>query len=118
MSFQFIRRAALCGSVLAIAAVPVAHTLCAQAVVRGVLYDDANGTPLRGTVMLVDPSTDAAVVHATTDSLGQFQLQIKRGVFQLAAVRPGYNSVLSAPIPLENGERLTVRVPIATEGDP
>jgi len=117
MGIQFIHRAALLG-VLAAVAAPVAHSLHAQAVVRGVLYDDAKGTPVRGTVMLVDPATDAAVAHVSTDSLGNFSLQTGRGVFQLAAVRPGYSSVLSAPIPLENGERITIRVPIAVEGDP
>src|SRR3954470_14548101 len=90
----------------------------AQAIIRGVLYDDARGTPVRGTVMLVDPATDAAVVHVTADSLGQFSIQAGKGVYQLAAVRPGYTSVLSAPIPLANGERLTIRVPIAETGDP
>lgn len=117
MGIQFIHRAALLGVMAAVAA-PVGQSLHAQAVVRGVLYDDATGTPVRGTVMLVDPSTDAAIVHVSTDSLGNFSLQTGRGVFQLAAVRPGYSSVLSAPIPLENGERITIRVPIAEQGDP
>ena len=89
-----------------------------QVTVRGILYDDATGTRLRGTVMLVDPSSDAAVVHATTDSLGQFTLQAASGVYQIAAVRPGYTSVLSAPIRFVQGERLTLRVPIAVSGDP
>jgi hypothetical protein len=90
----------------------------AQVVVRGVLYDDATGARLRGTVMLVDPSTDAAIVHATTDSLGQFDLKTSPGVFQIAAVRPGYTSVLSAPVKAQNGEQFTVRIPIAAAGDP
>jgi hypothetical protein len=90
----------------------------AQAVVRGFLYDDATGRPIPGTVMLVDPSSDAPVVHATTDSSGQFQLQARASTYQLAAVRPGYKSVLSAPIRFQDGERLTVRIPIAENGDP
>jgi hypothetical protein len=90
----------------------------AQAVVRGFLYDDATGRPIAGTVMLVDPTSDAAVVHAATDSSGQFQLQAKASTYQLAAVRPGYKSVLSAPIHFLDGERLTIRIPIAESGDP
>jgi hypothetical protein len=90
----------------------------AQVLVRGVLYDDVKGTPVQGTVMLVDPASDAAVVHATTDSLGQFSLQAAKGTFQIGAVRAGYKSVLSAPITFLNGERLTIRLPIAEEGDP
>ncbi|HEV8216253.1 MAG TPA: carboxypeptidase regulatory-like domain-containing protein [Gemmatimonadaceae bacterium] len=90
----------------------------AQAIVRGYLYDDATGRPISGSVMLVDPSTDAAVVHATTDSSGQFLLQARASTYQLAAVHPGYKSVLSAPIRFQDGERLTVRIPIAESGDP
>jgi TonB-dependent Receptor Plug Domain len=90
----------------------------AQVVVRGVLYDDATGSAVTGAVMLIDPHSDAAVVHAATDSAGAFSLQTRDGVYQIAAVRPGYVSVLSAPVPLQNGERLTIRVPIAQTGDP
>ena len=90
----------------------------AQAVIRGVLYDDSTGTPLRGTVMLVDPATDAPVVHAPTDSVGIFELKAQDGVYQIAAVREGYSAVLSAPVTLRDGERLTIRVPMATSGDP
>jgi len=90
----------------------------AQAVIRGVLYDDSTGTPLRGTVMLVDPATDAAVVHVATDSAGAFELKTQQGVYQIAAVREGYKSVLSAPVSLGSGEQITVRVPIASSGDP
>jgi len=89
-----------------------------QAVVRGFLYDDATGRPIAGTVMLVDPSTDAAVVHTATDSSGQFTLQARASTYQLAAVHPGYKSVTSAPIRFQDGERLTVRIPIAESGDP
>jgi hypothetical protein len=103
--------------VFAISSLPlvVAH---AQAVVRGVLYDDATGKPVSGAVMLVDPRSDAAVVNASADSTGVFSLQVGDGVYQIAAVRPGWKSVLSAPMSLQNGERLTVRVPIAQNGDP
>ncbi len=90
----------------------------AQGIVRGVLYDDASGTPLRGTVMLIDPKSDAAVAYTPTDSVGAFFLQAREGVYQISAVRPGYKSVLSAPVPLQAGERLTIRVPIAEQGDP
>jgi len=90
----------------------------AQGVLRGVLYDDASGTPIRGTVMLVDPATDAAVVYNATDSLGRFNLQAQTGIYRIAAIHPGYKSILSAPISLQSGERLTIRVPIAAGGDP
>lgn len=90
----------------------------AQAVVRGYLYDDATGRPIAGTVMLVDPSTDAAVAHAATDSAGQFILQARASTYQLSAVHPGYKSVTSAPIRFLDGERLTVRIPISETGDP
>ena len=85
---------------------------------RGVLYDDETGAPVRGTVMLVDPTKDAPVVYSPTDSLGQFSLQAANGVYQIAAIRPGYTSVLSVPVPFENGEQLTIRIPIAVSGDP
>lgn len=90
----------------------------AQAVVRGFLYDDATGRPIAGTVMLVDPSTDAPVAHVATDSAGQFVLQARASTYQLAAIHPGYKSVTSAPIHFQDGERLTVRIPIAESGDP
>jgi hypothetical protein len=117
MGSPFISRAATVASFMLFASA-ASHAVPAQAVLRGVLYDDATGTRLRGSVMLVDPSSDAAVVHTTTDSLGQFSMQTASGVFQIAAVRPGYTSVLSAPIRFANGERITVRVPIAVNGDP
>src|SRR5581483_10116755 len=112
MGFQSIRRAVVAGlSLITIAS--FTNVAGAQAIVRGVLYDDATGNPLRGTVMLVDPATDAAVVHVATDSLGQFSLQIERGTVQLAAIRPGYRQILSAPITLVSGERLTIRILMA-----
>jgi hypothetical protein len=95
-----------------------ASRLRAQAVLRGILYDDASGARLRGTVMLVDPASDAAVVHTATDTLGQFSIQFRGGRFQIAAVHPGYTSVLSAPLSFRNGERMTIRIPIAAGGDP
>jgi hypothetical protein len=109
------RGALLAGILLASAG---ALRLPAQATLRGILYDDVSGARLRGTVMLVDPSTDAAVVHVATDTLGQFSMLVPRGTFQIGAVRPGYKSVLSAPMSLVPGERLTVRIPIAEQGDP
>jgi hypothetical protein len=90
----------------------------AQGVLRGYLYDDATGTPIRGTVMLVDPASDAAVMYKATDSLGQFSLEAGTGIYRIAAIHPGWKSVLSAPISLRSGERLTIRVPIAAAGDP
>jgi TonB-dependent Receptor Plug Domain len=119
MGLQFIMRAPRVARVIVLAsACSVAQSIGAQVVVRGVLYDDANGARLRGTVMLVDPATDAAIAHTTTDSLGQFNLKTSPGVFQIAAVRPGYTSVLSAPVKAQNGEQFTVNVPIAAVGDP
>ena len=103
-----------------VGAVAVPTLAGAQAVIKGTLYDDAKGSPVGGgAVMLVDPGTDGPVVHTRTDSLGSFELSIGRsGSFQIAAVREGYTSMLSAPIPLVNGERLVIRIPIATSGDP
>jgi len=116
MGFEFRYRAA---NAIAFACTVLAVSSAgAQAIVRGYLYDDATGRPIAGSVMLVDPSTDAAVVHATTDSSGQFLLQARASTYQLAAVHPGYKSVLSAPIRFQDGERLTVRIPIAESGDP
>lgn len=117
MGFQSIRRAATLASI-GLAALSIPCIASAQIVVRGVLYDDETGAPVRGTVMLVDPSRDAPVVYNATDSLGQFSLQAAGGVYQIAAIRPGYTSVLSVPVPFENGEQLTIRIPIAQSGDP
>ena len=120
MGLQFILRAPsvarviLLGSAFAVAA----QSARAQVIVRGILYDDATGARLRGTVMLVDPATDAAIVHTTPDSLGQFSLKTSPGVFQIAAVRPGYTSVLSAPVKAQNGEQYTVHIPIAVAAEP
>ena len=117
MGLQFILRASNAARVILVAA--AAQSVAgAQVVIKGLLYDDANGTLLRGTVMLVDPSTDGPIVHTTTDSAGQFRLTTSAGTFQIAAVRPGYGSVLSAPVTAQNGESFTVRIPIAAEGDP
>jgi hypothetical protein len=115
MGFQLMQRAAASAALLLAVAAPV---VSAQAIVRGILYDDANGTAVRGTVMLVDPSTSAPIAHVVSDSLGQFSLRVNHGTYQIAAVRSGYSSVLSAPIALISGEQLTIRVPIATSGDP
>ena len=93
MGFASIRAAATAS--LVIAALVVSSDVAAQAVVRGVLYDDATGRPLQGTVMLIDPQTDAAVVHSATDSAGNFSLQTKTGTYQISAVRPGYKSIIS-----------------------
>lgn len=117
-SLAAMRRGAIGAGLSLITIATFSSIARAQVTVRGVLYDDARGTPVRGTVMLVDPSTDAAVVHVTTDSLGQFAMRADRGTYQLGAVRAGYQSVLSAPVSLANGERLTLRVPIAEQGDP
>ncbi len=116
MGFTFgCRAAASAGVVLALCG---SATLHAQGVLRGVLYDDATGTRLRGTVMLVDPQSNEAIVYRATDSLGQFTLEAHDGIYRIAAVCPGYRSVLSAPMSLQSGERITVRVPIATNSDP
>jgi hypothetical protein len=117
MCSHSIQRAAAISSVI-LAAIVFPAVMAAQIVVRGVLYDDATGNPLRGTVMLVDPSTDGPVVHAVADTAGQFELKTGSGIYQIAAVRPGYTSMLSAPISFGQGEQLTVRVPISQAGDP
>jgi TonB-dependent Receptor Plug Domain len=117
MGFQLIRRAATTASVV-LAALTIPLMASAQIIVRGVLYDDESGAPVRGTVMLVDPAKDTPVVYNPTDSLGQFSMQAASGVYQIAAIRPGYTSVLSVPVPFENGEQLTIRIPIAVSGDP
>lgn len=108
-----VRQTAATGLFCATALLPA--RLLAQATVRDVLYDDATGQPVRGTVMLVDPSSDEPVTYAPTDSLGHVALRASRGVYQIAAVRPGW-TVLSAPVSLENGEQLKVRVPIDARG--
>ncbi len=117
MGFQFIRRAAGAAGLLFVAGL-VPAAVQAQVVIRGILYDDATGLPVRGAVMLVDPSTDAPVAHVRADSAGQFALQTREGQYQIAAVFPGYTSVLSAPVSLRDGEQMTVHVPIAVNGDP
>lgn len=117
MGSQLIRRAATTASVV-FAALAIPLIAGAQIIVRGVLYDDETGAPLRGTVMLVDPTKDTPVVYSPTDSMGQFSLQAANGTYQIAAIRPGYTSVLSVPVPFENGEQLTIRIPIAVGGDP
>jgi hypothetical protein len=114
MGFQLVQRAAGTAAFLLALAAP----LSAQATVRGILYDDASGSAVRGTVMLVDPATSSPIVHVVSDSLGQFSMRVDHGTYQIAAVRSGYTSVLSAPIALISGEQLTLRVPIATAGDP
>ena len=88
MGFQLIRRAATTASVV-FAALTIPLIASAQIIVRGVLYDDETGAPVRGTVMLVDPTKDTPVVYSPTDSLGQFSLQAANGVYQIAAIRPG-----------------------------
>ena len=120
MGITLIRRAAATASLI-LSSISIASLPCvlhAQAVVRGVLYDDVSGLPVRGTVMLVDPATNAPVVYVATDSAGMFSLQTRNGTYQISGIRSGYNSVLSAPIPLQDGERMTVRIPIAMDGDP
>lgn len=117
MGFQFIRRAAGAAGLLFVAGL-VPAVVQSQVVIRGILYDDATGLPVRGAVMLVDPSTDAPVAHVRADSAGQFALQTREGQYQIAAVFPGYTSVLSAPVSLQDGEQMTVHVPIAVSGDP
>jgi hypothetical protein len=101
-----------------VAAIAPSATL-AQAAIRGFVYDDSTGVRLAAAaVMLIDPATDAAVVNAKTDSLGQFSLKVKRGIYQIVAVREGYANVVSAPITLIDGESMTLRIPIATTGYP
>jgi hypothetical protein len=117
MGLQFIVRASsVARAVLFVVAAQAVAS--AQVVVKGVLYDDANGARLRGTVMLVDPATDAPIVHTGTDSLGQFSLKTSTLMFQIAAIHEGYKSILSAPINAHNGESFTLNIPIAETGDP
>jgi hypothetical protein len=111
------RRAATISSVI-LAAIVFPAVMAAQIVVRGELYDDVTGLPVRGAVMLVDPATDGAVVHTVSDTQGQFELKTGSGIYQIAAVRSGYTSMLSAPITFARGEQMTVRVPISQVGDP
>ena len=117
MGIHTVYRAAAAASIILGSAIWPAPSN-AQAVVRGLLYDDVTGLPVRGIVMLIDPSTDAAVAHISTDSSGQFLLQPRRGSYRIGAVCAGYTSVLSAPVSLMDGERLTLHVPIAQSGDP
>jgi hypothetical protein len=117
MGLQFILRASSVARAV-LFAVAASAAASAQVVVKGVLYDDANGARLRGTVMLVDPATDAPIVHTATDSLGQFSLKTSTGTFQIAAIHEGYKSILSAPIKAQSGESFTLNIPIAEAGDP
>lgn len=118
MGFQNMFRSAAAAATF-VFAVAGPRMVRAQAVLRGFIYDDASGGRLNGgTVMLVDPVTDAPVVHVSADSLGQFILRGPAGHYQIAAVHAGYTSVLSAPIAFEDGESMTIRVPLATTGDP
>ncbi len=104
---------------VALLAIVAPSQVRAQVVIRGIVYDDSSGARLIGAgVMLVDPRTDAPVVNTKTDSVGQFILSARAGVYQLAAVREGYTPVLSAPVPFSDGEQLTIRFPIAVAGDP
>ena len=112
-------------STVATALVALAMTLLpalagAQAVLRGVLYDDSTGTPLHGgAVVLVDPGSDAPVYHTQADSTGAFSLNIEHaGTYQIAAIHEGYQSILSGPVPFQSGDRLTVKIPIAVGGNP
>lgn len=116
MGIQAFRRMAVMAGMTLLTTIPSARVARAQAIIRGVLYDDATGAPIRGTVMLVDPATDAPIVNSPTDSLGQFQLKAARGTYQIAAVHEGYQSVLSAPVALGNGEQMTLKIPIG-QGD-
>ena len=108
----------LVGALLCLAVPALPAVAGAQGVLRGVLYDDATGTPLRGTVMLVDPATDAPVAYNATDSAGQFDLKVRQGTYRIAAVSAGYKSIVSALVAFNDGERLTVRVPIRVDADP
>jgi hypothetical protein len=101
-------------TMLVVAALATPAAAGAQATIRGTLYDDSTGVPLRGAVMLVDPRTDAPVVNTHSDSSGQFSLQVPAGVYQISAVRAGYQSTLSAPVVVSSGERMTILLPIAT----
>ena len=119
MGFQSHKTAATT-AILTIAAVVVPALAGAQAVLRGVLYDDSTGTPLHGgAVVLVDPANDTPVYHAQADSSGVFSVNIANaGTYQIAAIHEGYQSILSAPVPFASGDRLTVKIPIAVGGNP
>jgi TonB-dependent Receptor Plug Domain/Carboxypeptidase regulatory-like domain len=112
----FMHRAAAAAATLLALAVPTVSR--SQVTIRGVLVDDSSGVPVRGAaVMLVDPVTDGPVVRSVSDSLGQFSLVTNPGTYQIAAVKEGFNTTLSAPVPLGDGEGLTIRIPIASKGD-
>jgi hypothetical protein len=116
---NYLTRGALHSAVVLFTAFAVPISIGAQAVVRGFVYDDSSGKRLDGAaVMLVDARTDAPVANTKTDSLGQFSLKARQGLYQIAAVREGYTSVLSAPVPLSEGEQIMIRFPIAVTGDP
>jgi hypothetical protein len=105
--------------IAAIVALVSAHAVSAQAVIRGYLYDDSTGARLRGgAIVLVDPVTDAPVANARTDSLGTFVVSVGAGKYHISAIVERYQTVMSRPVPLSNGEQLTIRIPIAREGDP
>src|ERR1043166_5906587 len=108
---------AACTAFLSGAALLLPLSVPAQAVLRGYLYDDSTGARLRGSIVLVDPATDAPIAHTPTDSLGQFLLKVGAGQYQISAIREGYHTTLSRAVVFNDGEQMTVRIPIARDGD-
>jgi len=120
MGFQSQKQPIAAAAAFALAMIVVPALASAQSVLRGVLYDDATGTPLSGgAVVLVDPGSDTPIYHTQADSTGVFSLDIAHpGTYQIAAIHEGYQSILSGPVPFQAGDRLTVKIPIATGGNP
>lgn len=120
MGFQSQKQSIATTAAFALAMIVVPALASAQAVLRGVLYDDSTGTPLRGgAVVLVDPASDSPVYHTQADSTGVFSINIEHaGMYQIAAIHEGYQSILSRPVPFQSGDRLTVKIPIAQGGSP
>lgn len=120
MGFQSQKHSTAATAAFALAMIVIPALAGAQAVLRGVLYDDSTGTPLHGgAVVLVDPGSDAPVYHTQVDSTGVFSVNIEHaGTYQIAAIHEGYQSILSGPVPFQAGDRLTVKIPIAAGGNP
>jgi hypothetical protein len=114
------QKTAAASAICTIVAILLPALAGAQTILRGVLYDDSTGAPLHGgAVVLVDPGSDAPVYHTKADSNGVFRVNITRaGTYQIAAIHEGYQSILSAPVPFAEGDRLTVKIPVSMSGNP
>ena len=116
MGFQFTGRGrwtatASCFALALLAASP-ARGQAGKAVLTGLLYHDSTGAPVRGTVMLVEPSTNGPVARVVTDSAARSRSRWPPASTKSPRCGMGSRPAV-APITLQSGERMTVNVPIA-----